>query len=124
MEKANEYVKDKEVVITGVEVELFKEKDSNNIKRIRFVGEENDITWKPTVVKEIFEDGIKILKKVEMTKEQIPQLIKDIAKKSQTDGKVNLTVEYTIFEKEVEGEETKQYRFITSEVQLNKWVIN
>lgn len=120
MEQENEYVKEKEVEITAITIEL--EKGNEEVRRIRFESDK-DITWKPKIQKEEFEDGIKIQKTVQMKKDEIPTLIKDIAKKISKEGKVKIKASYSIYNTENSEGDSVSYRYITSEKTLNSWII-
>lgn len=114
----NEYVKDVEVEITGIEKVLTQ--DHKAIAQFRFSTTKGVVTWKPKIPKEEYQDGIKETKSILMPKDDIPEKIKEMGKKIASDGKVKAKISYSIFAKEVDGEE-QEYRFIRGRKTFDEW---
>ena len=119
-EKTNEYVNEVKVVCTGVEIQM--EQASENIRRIAFVTEKGNITWKPKKDQETFQDGMKILETVQMKVSDLPDKLREIARITKEKGSCELKVDYTLMKTQQDGE-PKEYRFITSEKTFDKWEI-
>ena len=110
-EKEFKVVKDKEVVIMGIELEMSRS-EKTLIERIRFKANIGDITIKPTKPMEEYRDGFKVIYESLWTLSDIPDNIRIISKIIQEQGKCKVQVSYT----KMTTIEKRVYRFTN-----NKW---
>lgn len=120
-EKNRSYVKDKEVVITAVEVETAN-MSIDEVKKIRFVTNVGDITFKPKVFTTKIINGLQVKHKDFMKLSQIPDKIKEISQKCMQIGQVSMKVEYATFESEDAEGQPAIYRYVMYQSQIDKWV--
>lgn len=121
-ESTIEFAKEIDVVCTGVEVEI-NTQNIQEVRRVRFVTDKGNVTWKPKMSQENFKDGIKFLSRIPLLVDDLPGKIKDIAKIIQEKGKLAMTISYSIMSTTNAENEPVQYRFITSEKTFNDWVL-
>ena len=120
--KENEYIENKEVEINGVVAEPNDYK-ADEIKRVSFMIGEQKITWKPVVKKEEYRDGIKIPMHQPMKFDELPEIVKSIAKIAQSKGSCRVRVCFNRMVVEKDGED-QVYRFLNKFVSpQDKWVI-
>jgi hypothetical protein len=117
--KTTEFIKEVPVTITGIEVET-NPQEVLEVKRIKFITDKGDITFKPKVEKETYQDGMKILSTVPVNTNEIPEEIRAVAKTIQTKGSIKMLVNYTLM-KTMQDNEPKEYRFITSMKTFKEW---
>lgn len=120
-EAKNEYVEGKEVKITSIDLDMFTE-NKDEIRRITFVTDVGNITWKPKIQHEEFQNGFKLVKKIAMSLSFMPEKLEEMAKLIAENNSVRVKAHYYIFEKEIEGE-TSKYRYISSIKTFDKWEI-
>lgn len=114
-----EVIKDAEFEITGVDLEMNPQKESE-VKRIRFKTNKGDITWKPKVTKKQLMDGLTILKTVSMELGQLPKKLSEIGEITSDKGRIKVKGQYSKGVAIQDGNEIT-YRFITSGKTFDKW---
>jgi len=119
-ETKSETVKDKEVIVFGIDIETAYN-NQNVVNRVRFLVSSNGldyISWKPKTTTELYRDGFKIIRAVPCEIDRLPQKLKAIANELQTYGGIaRYKVSYQTLVKD-----DKEYSFINSEKWLDKWV--
>jgi len=120
-DKIIEYVENRELDITSVDIET-NTNNNTEVRRVIFNVGENRITWKPKVSKEEYKDGLKIISKIPMTIDALPEKLKKIGSICQSMGKCKVKANYTAMTTDNDGQEVT-YRYITSPVTLEKWEI-
>ena len=120
-DKKMDFVKNAEVTVSGIEIET-DPNNSENVKRIRFVTDKGNVTWKPKITEKRFVGGIIVLSKVPMRIISLPQKLEEMSKLLQMDGTIKLRISYSTLEAEKDGIVTL-YRFIMSEKSFNDWEI-
>lgn len=116
-QQQNEFVEKAEVVLKSIKLEIG---DNQEIKRIRFVTDKGDITWKPFLFKTKWMNGFDCTVKESMTFDDVPKKLKKWASEIQDEGMMKVRVSYAIFNKDVDGE-MQQYRYIRSEKTFDTW---
>lgn len=119
-QKEHEHISGAEVTITGVDVKL--DKYNVGVFQVRFETDKSDITYKPKTIKTEYVEGLKVNKVVPCKIEELPQVIKDIGKKCQTNGKCRVNVHYNVWNTTKDGCDVT-YRFVQGQNMMNKWVI-
>lgn len=121
MEEKNNYVIDKEVEVIGIDIE--KEKGKEDVKRIRIKTTEFDITYKPETETVQYQDGMKMIGVRQLSINEIPSKIKEIAKIISEKKSCKVKVGYGLFDT-TDGEGSPvTYRYIRFASQLDKWEI-
>ena len=113
----NEFVEKAEVVLKSIKLELG---ENQEIRRIRFITDKGDITWKPFLMKTKWISGFDCTVKESMSFDDVPKKLKKWANEIQDEGQMKVKVSYAIFKKEVDGE-MQQYRYISSEKTFDSW---
>jgi hypothetical protein len=119
--KEREYVDGVEVGIQSVDIDTAY-KDPNQVAKVTFKTDKGDITYKPKINRTEFREGLKINKKEPCLIDDLPDKVKQIAKKTQEVGIVTVLVSYQVWNTTVDGEK-KTYRYIQSSKTLDKWQI-
>lgn len=118
----NEIVDGAEVRISGITMRMEKEE----IAQVRFQAKTNDeefeITWKPKVTKITKDAGIDFETESRITRDEVPQLLRDIAKKIQQSKECKLKASYQIFST-VKDDVLKEYRYIPNLKTFEQWEI-
>lgn len=113
----NEFVDKKEVVLKSIKLELG---DKQEIRKVRFITDIGDITWKPFVLKTKFMGGFDCTIRESMSFDDLPKKLKKWASEIQDEGQMKIRVSYAIFNKDNDGE-ILQYRYIRSEKTFDEW---
>lgn len=118
-EKQSETVKDREVIIFGIDIETAYN-NPQVINRVRFLVSDNGldyVSWKPKAHTETYRDGFKIIRAVPCEIDRLPETLKKIANNLQLYGGIaRYKITYQTIEKD-----GKCYSFINSEKWLLKW---
>lgn len=121
MEEKNNYVTDKEVDMIGVTIE--KERGKEQVRKIRFKTKEFDITFKPSTPTEEFRNGMTISGSRQITVDEIPKKVQEIAEQIQKNQVCRMKVNYGLYPTtNAEGDEVV-YKYISYASQLDKWEI-
>ena len=121
-DKENKYVKDKEVLITAIELET-SPKSVTDIMKVRIKTNVGDITWKSRKQVAKIVNGFKLMAFVPINIEDLPHILKDIASITMEKCICKAKVEYSIMKTtDAEGQEVT-YRFILSDKILDNWKI-
>lgn len=119
--KEHEAAKDVEIIVTSVETELLT--GSNQaIKRMKFVSDVGDITWKPKITKSEYQGGIKVLQTLPMEIDLIPKKVHEIGTSCQEKGRCKVKATYQIWNTTQDGKPVT-YRFIGSLKMFEKWEV-
>ena len=118
--KEMNFVKDVEVSLKKIECES-NPNNNQEVKRLRFIFDKFDVTWKPKIQKTRKVAGIEVTDIVPADLDNLPEKLKDISTALNEEGILKMKIKYTKLDtKNAEGEPVT-YRFITSEKTLNDW---
>ena len=107
------------VGVVNIKVETMP-KDEQQIKRIKFeTGTGDYISWKPRIIKTIIKNKFECEISIPLEFDLMPKKLIELNNIIREKGSVQINAEYTL----MRTEEGNEYRFITSEDELNKWVI-
>ena len=121
-DKKIEYVENQEVVMKELKLEL-DTLDLSRVKKVRFITDKGDITWKPKKKVKQFISGFETERIDNMNIDDLPDLLKKIQNIINNNGKCKLLATYQLMNTTNPENEPVQYRFITSNTFLDKWVI-
>jgi len=116
MNEAN-IIKQERRILEHIQIDSM-ENNPKIIKKINFIFEDINITWKPKIEKTTKVYGMDMFIKEPMNIDDIPQKLKDIGKQLNKIGEVDILVDY--ISKKFEG---TNYYFITSMSMFDKWAI-
>jgi len=119
--KERDYADSIKIEVTGVEVQT----NMNNVeevKKVVFETNKGSISYKPKIAKQEYRDGLKIGSIVPALVDDIPDIIRSIAKEASNKGKCIVTASYHIWNTEKDGEPVT-YRYVQGSTMLDKWKI-
>lgn len=120
-QKEKDYAKGMDLIVSSIQV-LTDPKNAAIVSKVVIKTDKGDITHKPKIEKKQFQNGIEVISRTEPCIDDLPQIIKDIAKVVSETGKCEVVGAYSIWNTEKDGEPVT-YRFVQGEKMLNEWVI-
>lgn len=108
-----------EVTISSIEVET-NPKDVEEVQRVVIKTPDGNITYKPKTMKEEFKDCFKVKSSVPMKFTELPQKLKDLARRVSEKGFARVRASYSIWNTTSDGKDVT-YRYIRGTKMMDSW---